>query len=79
MPKGKPLKKKESVSEDSPQSQSEQDSDEDEYDSEGSGDELGGAAMREADAGNLLNYQTDSDDDDSDDLGVNLAKQKKEL
>ena len=59
------------------------------YDSEdqdeemSSGDELGNAEMREADQRNLLNYQTDSEDDDdgedSNDLDRNLEKQKEEL
>ena len=37
--------------------------------------------MREVDQANLLNYQTDSDDDamDSDDIGAGLEKQKEEL
>lgn len=51
--------------------------DEEDYGSEGSsGDELGaGDQLREVDAGNVLNYRTDSsDDDDSDDLGANLEQ-----
>ena len=49
------------------------------YDDEsdnGSGDNLGNANMREVDSKNLLNYQTDSEgeDSDEDDLGVNLEK-----
>lgn len=56
---------------------------EEEYDEEsGSGDELGNGQMREVDAGNVLNYQTDSSDEDdegSDDLAANLEQQKQEL
>ena len=47
-----------------------------------SGDEVqGNAQMREVDQANLLNYQTDSDDDamDSEDIGAGLEKQKEEL
>lgn len=56
-----------------------------EYDSEemSGSDDLGDGQMREVDAANVLNYQTDSDEedddlvgrsDDSDDLGANLEK-----
>jgi len=64
---------KESVSS---EGQPEYDSEE-EYDEEsGSGDELGNGQLREVDAGNVLNYRTDSSDDDdqSDDLGANLEQ-----
>ena len=53
--------------------------------SDGSEDQvMGGASnLREADQRNLLNYQTDSDEDDvdssEDDLGTNLEKQKREI
>lgn len=65
--------KKESVSS---EPEEDYDSEDQDYDDE-SGDELGntGQELREVDAGNVLNYRTDSsDDDDSDDLGADLEQ-----
>ena len=57
--------------------------DQDMESSDGDEDDLGDQQMREVNSKNVLNYQTDSDEDggggSSDDLGANLAKQKEEL
>jgi hypothetical protein len=68
--------KKESVSEEE-EYDSEQGGDDD-YDEESGSNEGAGGELPEVNKANLLNYQTDSDEDgegmDSDDLGVNLEK-----
>ena len=53
-----------------------QDVSDEEMSSDEAGD-IGDSQMREVDSKNVLNYQTDSDEDgdgSSDDLGANLAK-----
>lgn len=82
--KVKQAKQKESVSEEEQadyDSEEMQDVSDEEMSSDEAGD-IGDSQMREVDSKNVLNYQTDSDEDgdgSSDDLGANLAKQKEEL
>jgi len=82
MPKQKQTRK-ESVSSEPEDEDYDSEEMSDDEEMESSSDALGDQNMREVNHMNVLNYQTDSDDDDSeglsDELGQNLAKQKEEL
>ena len=83
MPKKEVLRKESVSSEEQDYDSEEMDADSDaDEDMSSSGEEaLGDAKLREVDRRNVLNYQTDSEDDEdeSDDLGTNLQKQKEDL
>ena len=69
-------KQKESVPSSSSEAEAEEDYDSEEMQESSDDANLGDGQMREVDSRNVLNYETDSDEDEdgmsSDDLGANL-------